>query len=657
LVICIFLSTFSLAFVTQPEVTMQEKVCTWHLIKETPTTMTASTAPEATASLNGSTVTVSWKGLIVVHTWTTPASILTPGDEMYFEVSTAWDRDTSSELNSVGGLNTYLNFNFMSRVEARRKSVNFTTDPSGSVENSITWKIPRGSKEGANMEIIGFGDSAVAGGSVRYKYEYRCVIPTPMDTETPFPSATPQDTPTPIMTATPIQCEEKTEEEKLAKILSLYYEKIPHGIVESGEKNNILDFLGYSGYDEFACGGYQSKVIDFLAKLKFSNDPCEQALLDKWDYGPIHAWRGYHQAVVIYPWATNWMETGIVLDPWIEQRPMAYPIDEWAIHFSYAGLMGAAGRLAEESIDGSFVGIGPSAVYEKSPEFPMFGGTYAMPGSPKLTKEENEFLKTLPEEKQALFKKLSKTQQKYWLSMRMGGKDSAQQVVADCPLVLYVTDADGFRSGITSDGIYYELDDVLFSAFPLQDGTAYTELIYPLDAGYRLVMEGTGEGQAYVMVQDWVDFERDGQGVALYQLDVTEDALYESMMAKESFVWQEGLIQPQLLAIGSEATWFNQLPGLAEVGDQPESNSLPSWLPGWRVLFLGGFIGLMLGLAGLVVLGVLFIPGFLANRKASVVNQQNTNKTKWVSAVIILVISCLMLMCSAASLYVGITGR
>ncbi|MBE0698470.1 MAG: hypothetical protein IH586_16255 [Anaerolineaceae bacterium] len=123
---------------------------------------------------------------------------------MYFEVSTVWDRDSSSDLNSVGGLNTYLNFNFVSRVEARQKSVNFTTDPNGSVENSITWIVPGGSTEGATMEIIGFGDSAVAGGSVRYQYEYRCVIPTLTDTETPIPTETPEATPQ--ITATPGQC-------------------------------------------------------------------------------------------------------------------------------------------------------------------------------------------------------------------------------------------------------------------------------------------------------------------------------------------------------------------------------------------------------------------------------------------------------------------
>ena len=419
IMISFLISALSLAFYTSP-LPAQQQICAWQKVKETPNTTVSGTALDATASLNGSTVTIIWKGLIIVHSWTAPPATLTPGEELFFEVSTAWDLDRNSDLNSVGGLNTYINLNWMQTVEARIKSINFSSEPSGSIENSTTWSVPGGAQPGATLEIIGFADAAVAGGSVRYMYEYQCVDPTPANTETPFPTETVE--PTAAVTPTPGQCEELTEEEKLEKILALYYERIPKGIASSGEKNNILDFLGYPGYDEFACGGYQSKVIDFLAHLKFSKDPCEQALLEKWDYGPIHAWRGYHQAVVIYPWATNWMETGIVLDPWIEQRPMVYPIDKWAIHFSYAGLMGAAGRLTEESIDGSFIGIGPSAVYEKSPEFPMFGGTYAMPGAPKLTKEENEFLKTLPEEKQELFKKLSKTQQKYWLSMRMGGR-------------------------------------------------------------------------------------------------------------------------------------------------------------------------------------------------------------------------------------------
>ncbi|MDO9086026.1 MAG: hypothetical protein Q7U53_07465 [Anaerolineaceae bacterium] len=657
LVICMLFSAFSLAFIAQPDLSMQDKVCTWQKVGETPNTTVSGSALDATASLNGSSVTVSYKGLVVVHTWTAPPSVLTPGEELYFEVSTVWDQDTSYSQNSVGGLDTYLNFNFVDRVSARRKTINFKTEPSGAVENSITWSVPGGSKEGATMEIIGFGDSAVAGGSVRYKYEYQCVVPTPMETETPIPSATPEETATPIPTETPIVCEEQTEEDKLQKILALYYERIPKGIASSGEKNNILDFLGYEGYDEFACGGYQSKVLAFLNSLKFSKDPCEQALVEKWEYGPIQAWWGGHQAVILYPWATNWMETGIVLDPWITQFPADYKVKDWAIHFSVAGLAGEAGRAVDWTVDGSFIGIGPSEVYRDTAAYPLFNGDYIEPGMQGLTKEENAFIKTLPEAKQALFKKLSKQQQKYWLSLRLDGKDSAQQVQADCPLVLYVTDADGLRSGIASDGVYHELEDVLFNVFPLQDGTTYTELIYPLDAGYSLVMEGTGDGQAIVLVQDWVDFERDGQGVSLYQLSVTEGALYESMVAKESFVWQGGSIQPELYELGSEVAWIDQLPGLAQVGDQPGSNALPNWLPGWRVLFLGGFVGLMLGLAGFVVLGVLLVPGLMASRKANFNRQQNTHKTRWVVAVIILIISCLVMMCSAASLYSGITGR
>lgn len=655
LVFCMLLSAFSSAFTVQPKTSTQEKICYWQKIKETENTSVASTAPDASVSLNGSTVTINWQGLNIVHYWTAPGEILTPGDKLAFEVSTSWSLDSGSDLNSVGGLNTYINFNFADKIEAQRKSVNFSQSPSGSVENSTVWTVWTGT-EGQTIEIIGFADAAVAGGNVRYKYEYVCFIPTPVPTETPQTSATPLDTPT--ATATPIQCKELSEEEKLSKILALYYERIPKGIVESGEKNNILDFLGYPGHNEFVCGGYQSKVIDFLAKIKFSDDPCEQALLDKWDYGPIHAWNGYHQAVVIYPWATNWMETGIVLDPWIEQRPMAYPMDEWAIHFSYAGLMGAAGRFAESSIDGSFIGIGPSEEYEKSPEFPMFGGTYAMPGSPRLTKEENVFLKTLPESKQELFKKLSKTQQKYWLSLKMDGKDSAQQLVADCPLVLYVENADGLRSGIANDGVYFDLDDVLYSAFLLEDGTLFSELIYPLESGYRLVMEGTGDGNAYVMVQDWVDFERSEQGVAFYALAVKEGVLYESMMVQESLFWEGGSLQPQHLSLGEYPDWLDAQPSLAAVGGKIEPNtSLPDWLPGWRVLFLGGFGGLLLALAGLVVLGVLVVPQIIPPRKATIIGKVENGKKHWLLSVIILIVSCLIMTCSAVSLYLGIANR
>ena len=93
LVICMFFSAFSLAFAAQPDLSMQDKICTWQKVGETPNTTVSSTALDATASVNGSAVTVSWQGLIVVHTWTAPPSVLTPGEELYFEVSTAWDRD------------------------------------------------------------------------------------------------------------------------------------------------------------------------------------------------------------------------------------------------------------------------------------------------------------------------------------------------------------------------------------------------------------------------------------------------------------------------------------------------------------------------------------------------------------------------------------
>jgi hypothetical protein len=53
-------------FADHPVVHAQNKVCTWRLVKEEPNTSVASTAPTATASLDGASVEVNWKGLTLL---------------------------------------------------------------------------------------------------------------------------------------------------------------------------------------------------------------------------------------------------------------------------------------------------------------------------------------------------------------------------------------------------------------------------------------------------------------------------------------------------------------------------------------------------------------------------------------------------------------
>ena len=201
----LLLLTLMAGVISPPNVHAQEEVCYWKLIEEKPSTTVASTAPTATASLDGTTITVRWEGLTFTGYWTAPGAILTPGEELLFEVSTAWSRGSDSELNSVGGVNTYINFNWSGiKVEARRKSINFQSEPDGSISNSLSWTVPSGANEGAEYTILAAMDAAVAGGSVRYKYAYVCEEITPTPTNTVEEEAPLEPTPTP--SPTPDNC-------------------------------------------------------------------------------------------------------------------------------------------------------------------------------------------------------------------------------------------------------------------------------------------------------------------------------------------------------------------------------------------------------------------------------------------------------------------
>lgn len=194
---CLTISFFNISFndfYIKPAINSQAMICTWQLVQEIPHTSVASTAPEASSSMDGNTVNIVWEGLYLTHTWTHPGNTLIPGEEMYFEVSVAWSKDSDATLGSIGGVNTNLNFNWVDSVKARRSSINFDTEPSGFVSNDIIWTVPVGA-EGRTLEIIGSADAAVAGGNVRYKYQWQCATPEP--SPEPESSSTPEASPTP----------------------------------------------------------------------------------------------------------------------------------------------------------------------------------------------------------------------------------------------------------------------------------------------------------------------------------------------------------------------------------------------------------------------------------------------------------------------------
>lgn len=320
---------------------------------------------------------------------------------------------------------------------------------------------------------------------------------------------------------------ELSENANLLKILDQYNSKIPRGIAGSGSKNNLLSWFN-STYDDYTCGAYQLRVLQLLDSLKWSDDPHERALFDGWDYGPIEALYGGHQAVVIYPKGTDWADTGIVLDPWVDQRPQMYDIHTWAGMFAVEGLYG--------TIDiggGSFHGIGGSRVYEEAPEsrvYPTVGGDYVDPKVTRLTEAEKEWIQTnLDPEKRKEFQIRfpHPYHQHLWIQMRMDKEKKNGSVMGYSPLNLYLVDDDGNISGFPGGVPNAEMEEISMKRFLLDDGTYWTELQYPQDRSYKLVVEGTDDGTADLFMGYGMDGAED-RSVFRYYLTVALGEWFEA---------------------------------------------------------------------------------------------------------------------------------
>lgn len=657
------ISTFLISLVpfSESAVLAQSDNCFWQLTSETPKSFTVSTAPEASSSVSGTTVTVNWEGLRTTHTWSHPGSTLKPGDSLEMDVSVDWSVSSGNALNSSGGLRTSFYFNTES-VSAGRNSISFNAEKSGSVSNSASFTIPSGSKEGATLSMYGYGDAAVGSGRVDYKYVYKCATPTP--------TLTPTKTRTPTRTITPTKCPADTEEKKLAEIKILYFQRIPKGKASTGEENNIYDFFGYAGYAEFTCGGYQSKVLDFLNELKFSKNPCERELMDKWDYGPIQAWFGYHQAVVIYPKGTDWQKTGTVLDPWPTQKPTGYSAEEWALFFSSTNFTPVS-YIGERVLGANFIGIGPSGVYKDGKAYPIVGGDYKDPlkGSTTITFSEQEYkyIQALPADKREAFKKLPKPDQKRWLQVVMKGGEKVQKTIAHCPLNLYIVDPDGKRSGISGTEIFTELSDVSFMVLKLTDGTNYTEITYPENAGYTLVLEGTDKGQSHVFSGHTLLLGEQIPPVQQYSFTAEKNAIYEIATERLGvpMQWEGGSLEPEAVTEIS-VDFLESLPSLASPGAElvasvpveNESDQKPGLFDWKPPLWLGVLI-LLLGLFVFAVAAVIVVAKFTKNKKQQTLPDGQTKSQKnqsliWVLLIGLMLIGCLVSSCGIFGLVVNL---
>jgi hypothetical protein len=346
--------------------------------------------------------------------------------------------------------------------------------------------VPTGKMEGELMAIELSCSVANGLGKVftRWIYQWKVekqALPPAQETAEPRATAT-RVIKTPG--STPTACPVFSPQDKLRRILAEYHRKIPDGIHPFGVTNNIVSVYS-SKMDKWTFGAYQDRVLGLLNELRFNSNPCIADLMTDWDYGPIQAFYGGHQAVVIYPHGSNWMTNGIVLDPWIRQTAKAYSINSWL------NMMTVGFRILDR-----YPGIGPSNLFSSG--YPTHGSSYVT--TKGLTRAEAQYVAGLPEDQQQKIKKLDLTEKKEYLNRIRQRKIRGTRLAAHCPLDFYVQDAQGSKTGMVNGEMINEVPEVLFLRIPLQDGTYWTQIEYNPEQVLKLVMQGTGSGSADLFI-------------------------------------------------------------------------------------------------------------------------------------------------------------
>jgi hypothetical protein len=195
----------------------------------------------------------------------------------------------------------------------------------------------------------------------------------------------------------------------------------------------------------FACGDYQTRVLQRLTEIRIHPDPAVRALLDGLDYGPIEAYRGGHQAVMIFPRGEDWRTAGTVLDPRPKQVPQVFTISDWQVQFRW--------------------GVGPG---EGSGEYPHLSGN------------PSAYPRTL------------------YPSERV----HPQRIGVQSPVDVLITAGDGRRLGVLPDGSWVtEIEGADFYP-PVEDATD-RQWLFGLPAGeYAVQLTGVGSGDYHLLVGD-----------------------------------------------------------------------------------------------------------------------------------------------------------
>ncbi len=163
------------------------------------------------------------------------------------------------------------------------------------------------------------------------------------------------------------------------------------------------------------------------------------------DYGPIQAYNGGHQAVVLFPRGTDWQQTGIVLDPWPNQRPESKPIAAWMERFSW--------------------GHGPG---EGASDYPhLFGNPPHYAGT------------RIPV-----------------------ARSHPRRIGVNSPVGVMIVAADGRRLGMDANGDFVvEIEGADFYPTPKGDGEYQWYAGLP-EGDYQVTFTGSAAGEAHILVGD-----------------------------------------------------------------------------------------------------------------------------------------------------------
>lgn len=222
----------------------------------------------------------------------------------------------------------------------------------------------------------------------------------------------------------------------------------PTYVGPAGFWNNVYSVFTDT-HDQYVCGGWQGRVLQMLDTMR-NGSPEEKAVFEHFDYGPIHAYYGGHQAVVIYPKGTDWRQTGTVLDPWPNQRPETFAIATWSDRFWF--------------------GVGPSSVYQGL--YPLTGAAAYPKPYLKIPDEHMAILRRLPAEQRERYLGLTNAQERddFIASLPVSARESAA-VGVQSPVRMLVTDAQGRRVGWQDDASFlYEIPGADVDLFPEADG-------------------------------------------------------------------------------------------------------------------------------------------------------------------------------------------